>query len=293
MAKSNYDILEQNKTQSLEFASNVVAQEKPIIPIDVTAKLQSAKDALKNGNFSKAVMLLDEIKDNKLGIKWSESGDLGNGTKSRVRDARNVTNDPVLLKKEQGEKYAMQVLNEVQAAIKLLDGNEIVDVAKTNEARQKLMYLAEKALNNLDKLGPGEIEKYNTQIVSTMEKAGISDAEAKLDFAKGMMTFQHEHVHIITLSNAKDNKGIEHTVLEAEIMLNGLTPKLKQQYEAIRNSNPPGSDVTIQGVNMDWYNKLPQYKKELVHEASAKIVTGQYVIPTPMLSVLPGVKEWI
>ena len=64
MAKSNYDILEQNKKQSLEFASNVVAQEKPTIPIDVTAKLQSAKDALKNGDFSKAVMLLDEIKDN-------------------------------------------------------------------------------------------------------------------------------------------------------------------------------------------------------------------------------------
>jgi hypothetical protein len=291
MAKSNYDILEQNKSETLLFASSIVAQPKPTIPIDTTTTLQSAKDALKNGDFSKAVMLLDEIKDNKLGIKWSESENLGNGTKSRVRDARNVTNDPVLLKKEQGEKYAMQILNEVQAAIKLLDKNDPVDVVKTNEAKQKLQFLAEKALNNIDKLGPGEIEKYNTQIISTIEKAGVSDAEAKLDFAKGMMTFQHEHVHIVTLSNAKDNKATEHTVLEAEIMLNGLTPKLKQQYEAIRDSTPPGSNVMIQGVNMDWYNKLPLYKKELVHEASAKIVTGQYVIPTPMLSVLPGLRN--
>lgn len=69
MAKSNYDILEQNKSETLLFASSIVAQPKPTIPIDTTTTLQSAKDALKNGDFSKAVMLLDEIKDNKLGIK--------------------------------------------------------------------------------------------------------------------------------------------------------------------------------------------------------------------------------
>ena len=249
MAKSNYDILEQNKSATLLFASTIVALPKPSIPIDTTAKLQLAKDALKNKDFSKAVMLLDEIKDNKLGIEWSESEDLGNGTKSRVRDGRNVINDPVILKKEQGEKYAMQILNEVQAGLELLDQDKTIDAAKTGKAKQKLMYIAEKALNNIDKLGPGEIEKYNTQIVSTMEKAGVSDAEDKLDFAKGLMTFKHKHLHITTLSIAKDNNGQEHTVLEAEIMLNGLTPKLNQQYEAIRDS-APGSNVMIKGVKV-------------------------------------------
>lgn len=290
MSKSNYAVLEVNKKQTLDFAAKIAEKPKPSIPIDTSSKLQSAKDALAKGDFSKSVMLLDEIKDNKLGIKWEESNDLGNGTKSRVRDARNVTTDPDILKSEQGEKYAMQVISEVQAGIAFLDKNVIINDDKREEAKQKLMYIAKKALDEVDSLASGTIEKYNTQIVSSMEKAGISDAFIKLDFAKGLSTFQHEHMHITTLSNVKDNHNLEYTVVEAEIMLNGLTPKLKQQYEAIRDSKI-GSEVKIEGVNMDWYNKLPQYKKELVHEVSGKIATGQYVIPTPMLSILPGVRN--
>jgi hypothetical protein len=104
MSKSNYEVLVENKAGALSFATDIIAQPKPAIPIDTSSKLQSAKDVLKDKDgLSKAVMLLDEIKDNKLGIAWFQSSDLGNGTKSRVRDARNVTTDPEKLKAEQGE----------------------------------------------------------------------------------------------------------------------------------------------------------------------------------------------
>ena len=135
MSKSNYAVLEVNKKQTLDFAAKIAEKPKPSIPIDTSSKLQSAKDALAKGDFSKSVMLLDEIKDNKLGIKWEESNDLGNGTKSRVRDARNVTTDPDILKSEQGEKYAMQVISEVQAGIAFLDKNVIINDDKSVNKR--------------------------------------------------------------------------------------------------------------------------------------------------------------
>ena len=290
MSKSNYQILEENKKAALEFAA-AIPLAPPVLNINTDSKLQLAKDNLSKGDFSAAIMLLDEIKDNKIGIVWHETNDLGNGTKARVRDARNVSTNPDILKKEQGEKYAMQALNEIRASIELLDKDETVGLKQKEEAKQKLLYLANKALNNTDKLGPENITRYNTNIVASLEKAGISDAAVKLNFAKEITSFHDEHKHIVTLTKVKDSAGIEHSVIEADIMLCGLTPQLKAQYEAIRDSGSPVAEVKVDGVDTGWYNNLPAYKKQLLRSVADKIVSGNYVMPTQLLSTVAGVRN--
>ena len=81
---------------------------------------------------------LDQIKDNRLGIVWHESQDLGNGTSSLVRDARKVTTDEALLKVDAPEKYAMQLLNQTRGASDLIDKSDLSPEAK-ELAKKKLL----------------------------------------------------------------------------------------------------------------------------------------------------------
>lgn len=287
--KSNYEILQDNKNATLEFASKFAASKPvPVVPEQgLQNKLNDAKTSLKNGDFETAIKLLDEVKDNRIGIVWHESSDLGHGTRARVRDARNVTTDPAILSEERSEKYGMQVLNEIRTAFTLID-NGGGSQEKREEAKKKLMYIAQKSIDEIDTLNPESVQDYNTIIVNTLQKAGVGkDSEKKLLFGMQLASFQDEHMHVVTLSNAKDNNGVDHTVIEADLMLNGMTPKLKEQFEAISQNNKK----VLNRPEMNWYTNLPKYQQKLIADISDKMASGQYVMPTQMLSTMPGVRN--
>jgi hypothetical protein len=284
--KSNFEVLEENRKAALSFADTVLPRQDVDV-INTGDKLKQAAESVETGDLTAAIRMLDQIKDNKIGIVWHESPDLGNGTKALVRDARGVTTDKQALKVDAGEKYAMQVLNEVRAGIDLIDKADIDPDAK-ELAKKKLMHVASKSIENIDNL-PNNIKQYNTRIVDVLEQAGIEDVSKKLIFAKEVANFKDEHNHIVTLTTAKDSTGKLHTVTEAEIMLNGLTPAQKNQWEAIAKTSKDDPKTKLSG--MEWYNNMPPYKQDLLREVAADVATGNKVIPTQLLSDVPGIKN--
>ena len=290
MSKTNYEILEENRSAVLGFADGIkdsgVATGAEVVALSQGIKLKTreAQHLVANGNLTAAIERLDEIKDNKIGIVWHESTDLGNGTKALVRDARNVSTDPAVLKQEAGEKYAMQLLNEVRGGLDLIDKSDLSQEAKDN-AKEKLMYIAQNGMVDIDKLNDKSIKVFNTQMVSALESAGMEDASDKLNFAKEVSNFKDEHRHIVTLTVAEDKEGARHTVAEAEIMLNGLTETQKQQYIVIANA-PEGRESGV-----PWFDNMPKYKQDLLRDSAMDIASGNKIIPTQLLGDLVGIRN--
>ncbi|MFK7973712.1 MAG: hypothetical protein AB8B66_02460 [Rickettsiaceae bacterium] len=286
MKKANAQVLSENSQYVLDFANSIQPRSDSTI-IDIGSKVKAVEALIDANDLTYAIELLDEIKDNKLGIIWHKSSNLGNGTKALVRDARRVTTDPKLLKVDAGEKYAMQILNHVRAGMSLLDQASLNPKA-TQLAQRQLMHIAKNAVGDIDSLDK-KVKQYNTQLVHVLEKAGIEEVSEKLTFAKEMANFQDEHKHIVTLTTSQDLEGKNHTVAEAGIMLNGLTDVQKNQWEKIAKTTKAHPLTRLPG--MDWYNKMPAYKQDLLRLSAADIATGNKIIPTQMLSELPGIKN--
>lgn len=284
--KSNFEVLEENREAVLSFADTIPPRIGGDI-INTEDKLKKVFTDIEAGNLTSAIAMLDQIKDNKIGITWHESHDLGNGTKALVRDARGVTNDKEALQADAGEKYAMQILNEVRAGIDLIDKSDL-SVADKELAKKKLMHVASTSVSEIDDL-PNRVKQYNTRIVDVLERAGIEDVQTKLIFAKEVANFKDEHKHIVSLTTAQDVNGKSHTVAEAEIMLNGLTEVQKNQWKAISKTTKDSPNTKLPG--MEWYNNMPPYKQDLLREVAAEIATGNKVIPTQLLSDVPGIKN--
>eukprot|EP00559_Dactyliosolen_fragilissimus_P007755 CAMPEP_0184859770 /NCGR_PEP_ID=MMETSP0580-20130426/4769_1 /TAXON_ID=1118495 /ORGANISM="Dactyliosolen fragilissimus" /LENGTH=264 /DNA_ID=CAMNT_0027356605 /DNA_START=26 /DNA_END=817 /DNA_ORIENTATION=- len=254
---TNYDKLQANKKEVLLFTSNIAKAEAEVVDNKNDILLQ-ARASLVDENFEKTISKLDQLKDAKLGIVWHESSDLGNGTSALVRDARNTDNlDTKLFREDAGEKYAMQLLNIIRGGIALLDTDASnLSSQEKEKAKTKLKEIAEYILDQVDSdnisssaLNSSSVKEFNTAIVDALEKAGIEDAGGKLNFAKEVSNFKDEHRHIVTLTSAKDNNGQKHTVIEAEIMLNGLIEKQAKMYLAIVNRE---RGAQIEGREMAW-----------------------------------------
>lgn len=167
----------------------------------------------------------------------------------------------------------MQILNEVRAGMQLLDQAGL-EPEQLKTAKQKLMHVATTAVQNPSELNSSNVIKFNTQIIHTLEQAGIGtdiSVDMQLNFAKETANLHDEHNHIVTLTSAEDKSGQKHTVMEAEIMLNGLTDDQKKQYETIANSKP-GIDTGVV-----WFDKMPQYKKNLLRDVAPGIAPGKKV----------------
>src|SRR5690349_2683763 len=125
------------------------------------------------GDLTAAIKAFDEIKDNKLGIVWYET-DLPNGTRAIVRDARNATTNLKTLEEVVPENYLRQIFNRSRGALLFLDHQyPAANDLKKQIAKQKLLFVAKKALENLNTLGAKTVRDYNTLIVDILEKAGI------------------------------------------------------------------------------------------------------------------------
>lgn len=296
-AQTNYESLQTNRKNALEYAESIAASTPseattPMLP----ETLNSMED------LTSAIKILDEQKDNKLGITWYED-DKGN----RIRDARNVTTDNTLLTADAGEKYAMQVLNETRGGILLLEQSDIPEAQK-EEGKARLLMVAESALSeNMDEF-PSKIRSYNNALLDVLNNAGIENSAEKLNFAKEVANFQDDHKHIITLNRVADNKGEKHTVIEADVMLNGLTDEQETQYNAIAQAGDKvvsiksdktsanKSDKTslksriaktlgVKQKDKDkyaWYNELPEHKRKLIKSVASEIAAGKKVIPSQL-----------
>ncbi len=282
MSKSNFEVLNENREAVLGFAKGI--DSTPPTKIDIEARKKEAQKLFAEGDLSGAIKKLDQIKDNRLGIVWHESPDLGNGTSSLVRDARNVTTDEALLKLDAPEKYAMQLLNQVRGALDLIDQSDLAPEAK-ELAKKKLMHIATDAMANVDTLGSKTVKNYNTQMIHVLDSNGIADSEKKLKFASEVANFKDDHQHIVTLTTASDRNSKPHTVYEAEIMLNGLTDIQKNQYQDIARSKPG------EACGVEWFDKMDKYKQDLLRPVATDIALGNKVIPTQLLSDVVGVRN--
>ena len=282
MSKSNFEVLNDNREKTLAFAKGVDGT--PPVKIDIEARKKEAQQLFIDGDLSGAIKKLDQIKDNRLGIVWHESQDLGNGTSSLVRDARKVTTDETLLKIDAPEKYAMQLLNQTRGASDLIDKSNLSPEAK-ELAKKKLMHIATDAMANIDNLGSKTVKNYNTQMLHVLESSGIAEPEKKLKFASEIANFKDDHQHIVTLTTASDRNSKPHTVYEAEIMLNGLTDKQINQYQDIARSTPG------KPCGVEWFDKMDKYKQDLLRPVALDISLGNKVIPTQLLSDVVGVRN--
>ena len=92
MAKTNYELLEENKKAVLAFADGVAdpgvttASDVMTLSQGIKDKTSEVQSLVANGDLNAAIKKLDEIKDNKIGVVWHESADLGNGTSALVRE---------------------------------------------------------------------------------------------------------------------------------------------------------------------------------------------------------------
>ncbi len=286
MSKTNYEVLEENKASVVQFADGIKFKPAPGQRA-LAAKYADVQTMVANGDLSTAIKKLDEIKDNKIGIVWHESNDLGNGTKALVRDARGATDNLDTLKNDAGEKYGMQILNGVRSGMQLLDQAGL-EPEQLEAAKQKLMHVATRAVANPSELNSDRVKTFNTQIIHTLEQTGIGtdiSVADQLNFAKETANLHDDHRHVVTLTSAEDNLGQKHTVMEAEIMLNGLTETQKEQYEVIAASKP-GSPSGV-----EWFDKMPQHKQNLLRDAAPGIASGKKIIPTQLLGDAVGLRN--
>ncbi len=288
MTKSNFELLQDNKQKVLAFTHDVIQvpqqQAGNRYPPDIPARLQIIKAEFVKGEYGQAISLLDELKDNRLNITWKTSGDLGNGTACRVRDARNTTPDQLTL--DAPEKYQMQLINQFRGAVDLINLSGKNEQEK-KDSIDKLKFIISKSLDD-PQIGSSNIREYNTQMLSVLEDAKIENAVDRLKFATEMSNFKDPHYHIVTLSRVNDPKNHRHTAIEADIMLNGLTPEQKANYTKIGNYKSEQNSKT----GVQWFDQMNDpIKQELLREQAAKIATGNKVIPAQFLGNLEGVRN--
>ena len=107
---------------------------------------------------------------------------MGNGTKALVRDARGVTTDKQALL-DAGEKYAMQVLKEVRAGIDLIEKADI-DPAAKELAKKKLMHVASKSIEDIDK---GILENFEQGFKAQEASRSVSTRPRSATISEGVV----------------------------------------------------------------------------------------------------------
>lgn len=285
--KTNHQILHDNKEKLLDYVQGYINSSNTTDSIEVKP-IDGIQELFDKGNYSSAIMLLDERKDNKVGIRWDRKEDLGNATGVLVRDARGQTQEQkqILEQKELPEKYAMQLINQLRGGIDLINIDDSVENKEPQIA--KLKFIVKEALNNLDNLDDKRIKEYNTKMLSVLEDAGVEKAAERLQIAKELSNIKDTHYHISTLSKVQDSEGKEHTAVEAELMLNGLTEKQKKHYESISKYKPLQNSYT--GVG--WFDSISDpVKKHLISMQASEIAKGNKVIPAQLLSDVEGVRN--
>ncbi|WP_341794544.1 hypothetical protein [Rickettsia endosymbiont of Rhinocyllus conicus] len=234
------------------------------------------REAVKNGNFTEALQKLEILREERTGITLTKIDPLIEGTTPIIiRDARNAK-DP----RELGmESFEMQYLNVIRAAIDIAEIEGKPEALKTELRKQAVDFIdnfhKDNEKNSQMQISPNVKDKIN-DIAILLENNGIKEVHKKLNVAKDFQNFNDEHCNIVTLSNIKDKNGKDHTVIEAEVALKGITDEQKAEYQ--------------NRADKDWFKKMPSWERQLVNKYAETIKEGEHVIPTQLRQIV-GMKN--
>ena len=302
--KTALDVLNENKIHSFEHAKNIS---------EIPYKFQSRKilehelfESLKTKNFTKAIENLSRLRDLRSNINSHISEDLGNGTRSLVRDAREAIDTPVIAP----ESYEMMCANHARAAIILLENSfnrDEIDANKLKEAKEKIQESAALLINTAylslkDKEEEFSIDKQNDQsdenslisklenkikefdhsLNSILKNAGIKDVQNKIKVTIEFANLEDEHLHISTISKIKDTK-----IIEIENMNLGLTDLQREMFENVKKATLVNGKMQSDEKNMEWFNLQPLWKQDLIIKYTDDILSEKKLIPTQLRNELP------
>lgn len=276
MSLSLKDRFDQDKDFLISQTNEFLAGNKQLPPPLQTNRNEVIK-AVGEGNLTEALQKLEILREEKTGIKLTRIRPLvevDGATGVIVRDARNAKEPREL----STEGHEMQYLNAVRAAI------DIAKIENKPELETQLKEKANEFIKNFNKQNQNEPQKEMSvnvknkinDIAIFLEENGIEEVHKKLNVAKDFQNFNDEHCNIVTLSNIKDKQGKDHTVIEAEVGLKGLTEEQQQEYQ--------------NRVDKKWFTEMPVWERQLVNKYAEVIKDGDHVISTQLRQIV-GMKN--
>lgn len=204
------------------------------------------KQAVNNGNFTEALENLEILREQNTGINLIKINGQDGNTPILIRDGLNAKEPRIL----GTEGFEMQYLNVIRAAM------EIADIEKKPELKDQLKGQADKFINSFHEKNKEQsqeqisidVKNEINNVMTFLEKNGIEKPHKKINVAKDFQNFNDEHFNIVTISNIKDNTGKNHTIIEAEVALQGITEEQKAEYKNRNNEN--------------WFTKMSDWEQQ-------------------------------
>jgi len=246
-----------------------------IAPEDLGQYRRDAVTLVSQGKFTEALQTLERLRDAKSGIVMQEI--TKDGVPVIIRDARAAKNPPV----RETEAFEMQYLNAIRAGMDIAEiaGKPAINTLLQREAEKFMEEFSKNKGLSQEELA-GLLKDQIKNLGKILEENGIPDAYKKLNIAKDFQNFNDKHSNIVTVSSIEHN-GQNHTVIEAEVAMKGLTESQKKQYESILQS---------EGPKPSWYTAMPKWEQALCKKYASKIAAGEHVIPT-QLRQIAGMKN--
>lgn len=266
--------------------NNISAQD--ISPELISQYRNEAIDQVKEGNFNSALQTLEKLRDAKSGIVLHEIKPEDGASTSPIiiRDARKCKNPSV----RETESFEMQYLNAIRA------GMDMSDIEKKPELKDALQKKAAEFITNFhkddqkqnkledqenyQKILRQKLQGEIANIAALLEQNGIKSSYKKLNIAKDFQNFNDTPANVVTISSIK-GAGVQHTIVEAEVALKGLTDEQLGDYEAIRSEDTK---------KPKWYTKMPSWEQDLCRKYVEQIIDGKHVIPTQLRQIV-GMKN--
>jgi hypothetical protein len=303
--QDNYSRLNQNKEETRTAVNSYLKSPAGVTNFDEEAqgKLEAAQKSaseLISGDsvgakvsYSDIIVLLETRRDALHHITRGYQ-DHADGTQDLIRDGSHA----IATEKGRSESLAVQYINSVQAAEILLDlAVERGEITETQlmEHRRQLRTGVQELVNNLEKgFSTTQLKQANYQLLEGLK--GIKKADGAplfsdhkaltkdLEYAKEFAQFDTPHYHVSTISRVKDKDNQDRYVVESEVMQLGLSPKLRTQFEKIRDIREGKTDV-------DWFDQLDPVKQGLIRRYAGVIIEGKHVIPTQLIDLVPGMRN--
>ncbi|MDC0865186.1 hypothetical protein OAP56_04495, partial [Rickettsiaceae bacterium] len=289
-----YNKFQQDKSATLALAEEFLNENKSsqINAKDLKKYRDDVEELVQKEKFTEAMQTLEKLRDVKSGIILHEKEK--DGVQVVIRDARKAKQPAA----RSSEAFEMQYLNAVRAAVDIIKVDIIAvdddDIAIKNKVdlEKNLQEKVKKFIGNFpkgDEISQKDyslsLKEHISEIGELLEKHGIEDAYKKIDTAKDFQNFNDEHKNIITISSVK-HKEENHTVIEAEVAMKGMTKLQKRHYQNIAHD----SDENNIYQKPSWYNAMPLWEQKLCKKYSPIIEKGQHVIPT-QLRQIAGMKN--
>ena len=271
MPTENYDRLLANKKDT---QVNIKSYLKNQQDVDLDQRKQDLQANFNNPELSSDLVLqLEELRDLELGISWKQFGPKADGSYDLIRDCRN----------QETAKKADQISYIIQSTNLLLGAKKVLELeGKNTDGINELLQEQLSKLNSTDKI---DIKEFNAKVINLLKVKGISEAKAKLTTAKNFVSMDNKQFHVSTLTKQKDSQGEDKAMVESDMMLLGLTDTQREQYNQIKDWQQG------QNLDIDWFDKLGDFDKQLVQSYAAQIAEGNVMLPTQTREQLAGLRN--